>query len=252
MKTKKIGIPRYLFYNSEKTFVKNYFEYLGYVVILSPKTLANKHNLNSRCKVYKNYLEHLLFLKDKCDIIIIPYSARDTCPFIENTPNIIYFGQIKTVYFNIDKPMQIIKETIKFQKNIPKIIISYILAKQDYLKKKKRDNLLVLEKLNSIAKSVLIVSNHCSNYYIPKKVMPNINIIYSNQLSKKVVLDYANNYSKDIHPEFIKLMIGSVYYCYKAVDKIIIINNKDCCYTIHKYIKYFPKNIKKKITIINI
>ena len=74
----KIGIPRSINYYYYGNFLKNFFEKLGYEVIISNKT--NKKILDDgiryandeMCLAMKIYLGHIYDLKDKCDYILIP------------------------------------------------------------------------------------------------------------------------------------------------------------------------------------
>ena len=152
MKIKNIGIPRYAYYNKYKEFIKNYFEYLGYNVILSNK-YQNKAINSNRCYLYSQYKSHIISLKERCDFVVVPYERNNEkkesiCPILENMNTIIKKEISNILTFNIKYKLSIIKETLKINKNIPKIIISYILALLDYHKNK-----LNKRKMQSVVKT---------------------------------------------------------------------------------------------------
>ena len=74
----KIGIPRGLFYYYFSDLWINFFEHLGFTVVISPKTnkeildLGIKYSNDEMCISLKNYIGHVLYLKDKVDYILIP------------------------------------------------------------------------------------------------------------------------------------------------------------------------------------
>lgn len=74
----KIGIPRGLFYYYFSDLWINFFEYLGFNVVISPKTnkeildLGIKYSNDEMCISLKNYIGHVLYLKDKVDYILVP------------------------------------------------------------------------------------------------------------------------------------------------------------------------------------
>lgn len=256
MKIKNIGIPRYLYYSNYKSFIKNYFEYLGYNVILSRKEIGQLET-KKRCKIYRTYLNHILYLKNKCDLVVVPYQNKITkleefCPIVENMNTIIKNIVSNIFTFNIQHPITIILSTLKINKNIPKIIISYILARIDYKKDIKRKNQQQYEEINTNTKHILIVTNSYYEYEISHKKNNKYNYIYSNYLKETTRLDYYENYSQKTDIYFIKLMIGSIYFCHNLVEKIIIININDCKYNLKQYLTHLEPQIKKKIAIINI
>ncbi len=251
MKIKTIGIPRYLFYSKYKEFIKNYFEYLGYNVVLSskyPEIIKNK----LRCNVYNKYLSHINNLTNKCDIILVPYMYENTtdetiCPILENIHTII-FNDIKNIItFNLNNSVTIIKNTIKIDKNIPKIIISYLLAKLDYKKSIKKQQNAQRELFQSNRKKILIVTDE---YYEEKiNINPEYATLYSKYLDEKTAIDYYRTHPQKTKLYSIKLMLGSIYYYNFTVDKILIIYHNNCKYDILKHIKNLPNNIQKKISI---
>ena len=72
----KIGIPRSLFYYYDGYFLKNFFEYLNFEVVVSPKTNRSiinegiKYSNDEMCLSLKIFLGHIAYLQDKCDYIL--------------------------------------------------------------------------------------------------------------------------------------------------------------------------------------
>lgn len=257
MKIKNIGLARYLYYEKYKELIKNYFEYLGYNVILSNKELCNKKDFPNRCTLVRNYLNHIIFLEEKCDIVIVPHQStmnkiETICPNIENMHTIAMQKNKNVFTFNLNYPITIILTTLRINKNIPKIIVSYILARIDYNKNLKKKTKQQHEEFHNIAKHLLLVNNPYYEYEVPLSIKKEYHIINSNYLNEKIVLDYFKNYHGKTHIKFIKIMIGSIYYAYQAVDKIYVINIVNCKYSIKKYLKCLEPEIQNKITIINI
>ena len=74
----KIGIPRSLFYYYFGDLWINFFNYLNINVVLTPETnkeildLGMKYSVDEACLSLKNYIGHVMYLKDKCNYILIP------------------------------------------------------------------------------------------------------------------------------------------------------------------------------------
>lgn len=73
----KIGIPRGLFYYYDGYFLKNFFEYLNFEVVVSPETnrIIIDEGINyandEMCMSLKIFLGHVAYLKEKCDYVLI-------------------------------------------------------------------------------------------------------------------------------------------------------------------------------------
>ncbi len=251
MKAKKVGIIRSIYYHSEDVFIKSFYEYLGYIIIVSKE---NKEPilLEKRCKVLDNYLKQVLYLKKKCNYIIVPHDKESKkytlCPFLSNIETITDNYIDNRISYNINKPISLMINSVKITKNIPKLIISYILSIRDYHKNKNKLINSQKEKANSLKEKVLVVTNPLFENNIKSKYI----VLYSKYLNEKIALDYSSNYIANIPIRNIKLSIGSIYYYHNLVETIYIIEKKDCIYQIKKYIKYLEHKIKRKIKIINI
>lgn len=78
----KVGIPQGLLYYKYHSFLENYFSELGAEIIVSPDT--NKQILNDgvsncideACLPIKVFHGHVMSIKDKCDLLIVPRVMR--------------------------------------------------------------------------------------------------------------------------------------------------------------------------------
>ena len=74
----KIGIPKGLLYYKYYPFIETFFTELGAEIILSPDTNKDilnegvKNCVDDACVPIKIFHGHVVFLKDKCDMIFIP------------------------------------------------------------------------------------------------------------------------------------------------------------------------------------
>lgn len=74
----KVGIPRGLLFYKFHPFVTTFFNELGAEIVLSPETnkeilnLGTKTCVDEACLPIKVFHGHVLYLKDKCDVIFIP------------------------------------------------------------------------------------------------------------------------------------------------------------------------------------
>lgn len=254
MKKIRIGIPRALHYYRNGVFWKTFFDYLGCKVILSPETnqeiinLFSIKNFNSICLPYKIYLGHIIYLKEKCDYILINeicnYSKKEkVCQkhqhIIDDLKDIINKDQILKLHID-HKKMQyqlfgLIRIALKITKNPVIIIYSYIKAKQKQKKyniTKQNEN---KNKLLKPEKKVLLVSNfyNLHDKYIMSSIintlkLNNIIAIYSNYLDYKTATFFSPYFSNNLKYKYYQETMGSLYYYKYQVDGIIIISDKYC------------------------
>ncbi|WP_392486632.1 acyl-CoA dehydratase activase-related protein [Haloimpatiens sp. FM7315] len=95
-----IGVPKGLLYYKYGVFVEKFFNELGCKVVTSPRTNKEILNLGTSCSVdeacvpIKVFHGHVAYLKDKCDMIVIPrimtLSDREyICPKFCGLPEMI-------------------------------------------------------------------------------------------------------------------------------------------------------------------
>ena len=254
MKKIKIGIPRALYYYRYGILWKTFFNTLGCKVILSPETnqeilkLSPLKNCNQICMPYKIYIGHALFLKDKCDYILIPticdYSKKNkVCQVHRNIYayllNLINREQLLNLYIDNSKMkyqiFSLIKIAFKITKNPIKIIYSFIKAinrQNNYHITKQNEN---KNKLSKVEKKVLLVSNfynlhdkYIMNLIIKQLKENNITYIYSDYLDSKTASFFSPYFSNQLTYKFQKETIGAFYYYKYQVDGIIIISDRHC------------------------
>ena len=74
----KVGIPRALFYYYLFPLWRAFFEYLGAQVVVSPPTnkqilnMGVKESVDEACLPVKIYYGHVMYLKDKADLLFLP------------------------------------------------------------------------------------------------------------------------------------------------------------------------------------
>lgn len=141
----RIGIPKGLLYHRYSPFFNTFFKELGAEIVTSPDTnkeilnLGIKSSIDEACLPIKIFHGHVAYLKDKCDIMLIPRvmqlkKSEFICPKfcglpemiindIADMPKIISFP----IYsYNKKSFMSFIKNSgFIFTKNIYKIKTSY-------------------------------------------------------------------------------------------------------------------------------
>ncbi len=254
MKKIKIGIPRAFHYYRYGALWKTFFEYLGCKVIISPDTnqeilnLGINNTIDECCLSYKIYIGHVLYLKDKCDYILIPricdYGKKEK---VCTRFNGIYddlkllIPKYQILSYNIEhtkhkyQVIGLIKTALKFTKNPIKIIYSYYKAKNKQIKYDKNRENENKNKLLKLNKKILIISHfynlqdkYISNYIIKYLEKNNILTIFSNYLDKKIAKKFAEYFSNTIYWKYSQEMMGALYYYKYQVDGIIFISTYPC------------------------
>lgn len=250
----KVGIPRAFLYYRHYILWKNFFERLNCHIVLSPETTketlnqGEKYSVDEACLSSKIYIGHVFYLTDKCDYILVPrisdYGKNEkVCVKFNAMYDIIHtlFPTNKLLTYNIEithlhfEFFQFIKMGLKINKNIIKIITSYIIAKNKEKQHQKIENITQNRKLNNNKIKVLIVSHPYNIYdtYLSKNIINyltanNIQIIYADKLSKKTAIEYSKELSSTLYWTYSKELIGSIEYYKKVYDGIIFISTFPC------------------------
>jgi len=177
----KIGIPRALVYWKRPYFWENFFENLGFEVLLSPKTnkeiveIGVKISDPETCFSNKVYFGHLKWLEGKCDLIFVPRLKRNEekleyCPKFFGLPDlakILVKTKILTETFD-EKKKKFEESLVKLGKKLGKKKEEIEKAFQEALKKEKeireKQEKEALEKLESNLKKIILIS-HPYNLY---------------------------------------------------------------------------------------
>lgn len=254
MKKIKIGIPRAMLYYRYGVLWKNFFELLGLNVVLSPQTnreiltLGTNNTIDECCLSYKIYIGHALYLSKICDYILVSrvcdYGKKDkVCTRLNGTYDNLkhLIPQEQLIDYNIDHTKRkyeffgFLKMGLNFTKNIPKIIYSYLYAKE---KQKQYDKNKANEEKNKLTKpnkKILIMSHFyniqdkfISNYITTYLENNNLIPIYSNNIDKKTATTYSEYFSNTLYWKYSKEMVGSFYYYQHQIDGVIYISTYPC------------------------
>jgi predicted nucleotide-binding protein (sugar kinase/HSP70/actin superfamily) len=179
----KIGIPRALIYWKRPYFWENFFENLGFEVLLSPKTnkeiveIGVKVSDPETCFSNKVYFGHLKWLEGNCDLIFVPRLKRkgnfEYCPKFFGLPDlakILVKTKVLTETFD-EKKEKFEESLVKLGEKLGKKKEEIKVAFQEALKKEKeireKQEKEVLEKLESNLKKIILIShpyNLCDEY----------------------------------------------------------------------------------------
>lgn len=250
----KVGIPRAFLYYRHNVLWKTFFEKLNCNVILSPETnkeivdIGKKYSIDESCLSSKIYMGHVAYLVDKCDYILVPR----ICDYGKNNNvcvrfNALYdivknlFPMVNVLNYNIEKTklkgefIGFIKMGLKINKNICKVIYSYIIAK---IKENKHNSMLMNKQRNILKNNklkILIVAHPYNIYdkYIGEPIIKflksmNVEILYADLLDRKTAIDYSYELSNTLYWTYSKELVGAVDYYKDAVDGIIFITSFPC------------------------
>ncbi len=251
---KRIGIPRGLLYYRDYILIKNFFEGIGLTTILSTptnrKTIDDGKVLavDESCLPFKIYLGHIKYLSDKCDYILVPRicnygKKKRVCMRFNGLYDVTrnLFPECNVITYNIDYLKfrflftEFVFMGLMFNKNIFRIIYSYIIAKR------KQDRYLEelyngqINKLKSNNLKVLIVSHPYIMYdaFLGSDVIEylnneNIDILYSDRMDRKEAVYYADDFSHTLYWLYSKESIGSLINYRSVIDGVIYLSSFPC------------------------
>ena len=254
MKKIKIGIPRAFLYHRYGILWKTFFTILGCNIVLSPETneeivnLGKNNTIDECCLSYKIYIGHVMYLKNKCNYILITricdYGKKDKiCTRFNGTyDNIKYLlPKEQIISYDITKTklryelLGFLKMGFQISKNPIKVIYSYIQGKKKqkiYDLTKENEQKHKLQKQN---KKILIISHFYNLYdkyiskYIKEYLINNdIIAIYSDSLDKDLAISFSDYFSNTLYWKYSKEMIGSIYYYRHQINGIIFISTYPC------------------------
>ncbi len=249
----KIGIPRALFFHKYGYLWKSFFDYLEVPYIVSPKTnklileKGKKYATDETCIPCKIYLGHIDYLKNKCDIVLVPRylgneKLRIECIKFNSIYDVVKntFKNLKTIEYNIDYT------TRKFEKQefirlgnqlgfkLKDAVNAYKYAKEKY--EKRRKDLFKKQEMKSsiINKRKILILSHPYNTFDEIIGIPVINIlkkynvelIYSNLYYEQ--MDNSKKYSETLYWNSSKEILNALDYYKNKVDGIIILTAFPC------------------------
>lgn len=249
----KVGIPRSLFYYYYGNIWKSFFSTLNIPYIVSPKTNKNimergiKIAGDEMCLSLKNYLGHVDYLKDKCDLILVPRisnykSNNQTCTnfwAIYDIVNNIFDKKVLSYNIDLEKRQTLKKGLYKIGKEMGKnkkeIKKAYRKAIYEHNLIKTKNIEITEKKLKSNKTKILIVSHPYNTYdtmigeeiinYLEKE---NIEIVYSDKFDSKKTTRLSKKISKNLYFKYSKESAGALVYSLDKIDGIIFISSFPC------------------------
>ena len=249
----KVGIPRSLFYYYYGDIWKSFLSSLKIPYIISPKTNKSimekgiKKAGDEMCLSLKNYLGHVEYLSDKCDLILVPrisnYKANNqTCTNFWASYDIVNnLYDKKIISYNIDYEKgetlkkglyKIGKELGKNKKEIKK---AYKKAIYEHNLIKNKNIKITKNKLKRSKTKILIVSHPYNTYdtmigqdiinYLEKE---NVEVIYSDKFDNRKTQKLSKKISKNLYFKYSKESIGALVYAMDKIDGIIFISSFPC------------------------
>jgi predicted nucleotide-binding protein (sugar kinase/HSP70/actin superfamily) len=176
-----IGLPRALFYFKRPYFWENFFENLGFKILISPQTnkeiveRGTKISDPETCFSQKVFFGHLLWLDEKCDLIFVPrlktnFEKLEYCPKFFALPDLAkIFLKTKILTENFDERKEKFEKSLenlgeKLNKNKKEIerAFKFALLKEKNLKERQKKDFF--EKIKSNFKKIVLIS-HPYNLY---------------------------------------------------------------------------------------
>ena len=249
----KVGIPRSLMFHKLGYLWMKFLENLNIEYIISPNTnkeIMDKGKMLSTdetCIPFKIHMGHIEYLKDKCDVVLVPRFLGNEKESIECIKfNSIYdvvkntFENINLVEYDIDYTTGNYElfEFISLGKELGKkrfeSLRTYRKAKKQYLKYNK-ERFETQEKIlkTSKRKKILLLGHHYNLYdnLIGKPIVKilkkyDIEPIFSDIYTSKE--DKSNLISETLYWKSNKEIINSLLYYKNKVDGVIIITAFPC------------------------
>jgi len=253
MNRTKIGIPRSLFYYQNRFMWQYFFEKIGCELVISDKTnkeiinLGNKYSNDEMCLSLKNYIGHVISLKDRCDYILIPridnYGLKDqTCTnFLAAYDIVNNIIEQKILNYNIDYRHR--KTEIKAYFKIGKLLgksnknikMAYEYAKIKSSKEKKKIYINSDNKLKSEKTKILLVGHDYNledeiigrpivDYLLKEKC----EIIKCYELPEATTNSLSSKISTTLYWKQNRENVGSIQYCLDKIDGIILLSSFPC------------------------
>lgn len=253
MNTATIGIPKAFFYYDEGIFLKNFFENLGFNVVVSKDSSKEIYNLGEKiandemCTSLKLFLGHIEYLKDRCDYIVnLNIDNYGLCEqgctnyislyeLIKNISNKqvlnieINHLHYKTLY------NQIIKLLSKFNIDKREIKRAYLYAKLKQAKHRKEKVIENTNKLYTDKKKILIAghSYNIHDKYLTDEIINflkqnDYEIIYSDLFDLEKIKNESKKLTQNLYWKKNKEYIGAIKLSEEHVDLILILSTFPC------------------------
>lgn len=254
----KIGIPRAMFYYRYFDLWKNFFENLGFEVVVSDETDFKimqdgiNYSIDENCLASKIFMGHVFNLIGKCDYIFIPrfssYKNHDVaCVKFNALYDICYntFKNIKIITCDFDyiNKKTNIKALFDISKalniSMIKIIKSYIIALKKYkdikIKQNNIRNLKLKEYFHNKNLNILIIAHpyvyrdRLLGYPVVSYLKQNgSNVIFADDYNKKKIKNGWENYSRTIYFKYNKELLTGLNLYMNKIDGIIFLSVFPC------------------------
>lgn len=249
----KIGIPRSLYYYHYKDLWLSFFKRLNIDVVISDKTTKEimkkgiELSNDEMCIALKNYLGHVVSLKDKCDYVLIPridnYGINNQmCTNYMSTYDIIdKILDIPIISYNVSlrnkqtEEKEFMKWSSILKRSKKEIKEAYNYALEDSINKSKYLERKNIEKLKSKKTKILIVSHPYNIFdeYIGASIINalkkyDVEIIYSEYFNKNKTNKLGNVLSTGLYFKYSKEEIGSILMCKDKIDGILFLTAFPC------------------------
>lgn len=249
----KIGIPRSLYYYHYKDLWLSFFKRLNIDVVISDKTTKEimkkgiELSNDEMCIALKNYLGHVVSLKDKCDYVLIPridnYGINNQmCTNYMSTYDIIdKILEIPIISYNVSlrnkqtEEKEFMKWSSILKRSKKEIKEAYNYALEDSINKSKYLERKNMEKLESKKTKILIVSHPYNIFdeYIGSSIINalkkyDVEIIYSEYFNKNKTNKLGNVLSTGLYFKYSKEEIGSILMCKDKIDGILFLTAFPC------------------------
>ena len=249
----KVGIPRGLFYYYYGDLWRFFFDRLDISYIISPETnkeikeLGSKYSTDEMCLSLKNYIGHVAYLVDKCDVILVPridnYGRNDqTCTnFLACYDIINNLFDVNIIDYDIcitnnKTEYKAFKKVGKFfSKSVSDIKGAYLYACIMYKKRMKSRIIGNMNKLNVSGRKILLVSHPYNSYdktigcmvtnYLEKI---GCSVIYSDLFDKNLCIKNSLLLSENLYWKYSKEIVGSIILCKDKVDGILFLSTFPC------------------------
>ncbi len=249
----KVGIPRSLMFHKLGYLWTKFFENLNIDYIISPNTnksivdAGKRLTTDENCIPFKIHMGHIDYLKDKCDIILVPRflgteKDKQECIKFNSIYDVVKnsFIDINLIEYDIDytENKYEIFEFINLGNKLGKKRLEAFKAYHKAKKQFKEYNLKRFENQKKLIKTsknkkILLLGHHYNLYdnVIGKPIAKilkkyNIDPIYSDIfISKK---DKSENISETLYWNSNKELINSLLYYENKVDGIIILTSFPC------------------------
>lgn len=250
----KIGIPKALLFYKYGNLWINFFENLGFDIIVSPNTNLEtlekgKAKLDDEaCLSLKIFMGHVDYLIDKCDYILIPRIAclnrhEKLCTNFQALYDLVRnIYNKRLIHYNVD----VEKKEDEFYAFVTMGLdlgFKYRTVVKAYHEAKKQEQITLERRISkqkallaSSKKTKILLAGHPYNLYdeftsgpIIKLLKENdVDIIYSDLYNQKYLKQEVEEISKKNYWTYNREIIGSISHYKENVDGIILVTAFPC------------------------